>query len=909
LAYKKQLLFLLLALLLTSTTGCALNLSGDDDDSADGDDIADDDDSADDDDIADDDDSADEPIDEDGDGHALSEDCNDSDAAIHPGATERCDHIDNDCDGAVDEAEAEDAPTWHQDADGDGYGLESETLQSCTHPHGYSAYAGDCNDDNPAYHPGASETDCTDPEDYNCDGVVDYADLDGDGEAACEDCNDDDSTVHTAASESCNSIDDNCDGQIDEAGATGETTWHLDADADSFGDANAPLMACAAPAGYVANSDDCDDLNPLISPLATEICDGQDNNCDTAVDDGSAAPGTFYADFDGDSYGNTSMAVVACIAPLNYLAASGDCDDLDATSYPGATEVCDGVDNNCDASIDEGVLLTFYGDFDGDGYGDPGTPLSSCTLPPGASANNLDCDDGIAGSNPAAIETCDGVDNNCDSTIDEGVTSVFYGDFDGDGFGDPGTVLNACTLPSGSSSNSLDCDDGQPTVYPGSAEVCDSLDNDCNGDVDDADANIDTSTFTTWHLDDDGDTFGDPSIATTACAPPNGYVADGSDCDDSDTNTNPATLWYADSDTDTYGDPNNSLAACTQPTGYLSDDQDCDDSDAGINPETHWYEDFDGDTYGNAAVELQSCTQPPGYVLDPTDCDDTNDTSGACIFDTVEFTTCNATGPTGPSAADCSTAYSNTALDQQVSVSSGIQQWVVPVSGNFIIEVAGAKGGNNTDHGNNGGNGASMQGTFALNQGQVIEIVVGQSGLNAGDSAGGGGGTFVVLQGASSPLIAAGGGGGGAENDDNSGNMTTYKNGITTDCAQGAPRHNGGTNPGGCSGSGGTNDPNTYGQGAGGGFLTDGQGSGDYNNGQAFVNGAAGGINGGFGGGGNGGGDGGGGGGGYSGGAGGSGGGSPDGPGGGGGSFNAGTNPSNQPGANGGGGYVIISAG
>ena len=408
-------------------------------------------------------------------------------------------------------------------------------------------------------------------------------------------------------------------------------------------------------------------------------------------------------------------------------------------------------------------------------------------------------------------------------------------------------------------------------------------------------------------MDDDADGYGAPGNSVQFCAQPSGHVDNDADCDDGNSSLHPDTPWYADSDGDGFGDLNNSTNSCTQPSGHISDSTDCDDTDAQIHPDTVWFLDSDGDSYGDPSSSVQSCTQPTGYVLDSTDCDDADFNSGFCIMEEVNFTPCGATGPSGPAQSDCDSAYSGTTLDGDVSVSGGIQTWTVHTTGDYVITAAGADGGTNTDHGNVGGYGASMEGTFSLTAGQVLEIVVGQSGLDGGDNAGGGGGTFVVVQGASTPLIVAGGGGGGAEDDDNSTSMTTYKNGVTGECAQAAPRHGGGTNPGGCNGDGGSNDPHQYGQGAGAGFLTDGDnGNSSYCNGSAFANGAAGCSNGGFGGGGHGGGDGGGGAGGYSGGAGGSGGGGPDGPGGGGGSFNAGTNQTNSDGANNGAGFVTI---
>ncbi|HND32346.1 MAG TPA: putative metal-binding motif-containing protein, partial [Myxococcota bacterium] len=174
------------------------------------------------------------PIDVDGDGVFAADDCNDSNAAVKPGAPELCDGLDNNCDGNVDGSDATDLRTWYADADGDYYGVDTGAVQSCVAPSGYVAVGGDCNDDSPRYRPGAPEADCTDPNDYNCDGSVAYADADGDGFPACEDCNDASAAIHDGAAERCDGIDQDCDGAVDDD-AVDAATWYLDADGDSHG--------------------------------------------------------------------------------------------------------------------------------------------------------------------------------------------------------------------------------------------------------------------------------------------------------------------------------------------------------------------------------------------------------------------------------------------------------------------------------------------------------------------------------------------------------------------------------------------------------------------------------------------------------------------------------------------------
>jgi hypothetical protein len=142
------------------------------------------------------------------------------------------------------------------------------------------------------------------------------------------------------------------------------------------------------------------------------------------------------------------------------------------------------VDNDCDGQVDEGAKSTFYQDADGDGYGNPGATTEACSAPDGYVTDNTDCDDADASVNPGATEICDGVDNDCDGQVDEGVQSTFYQDADGDGYGNPGATTEACSAPDGYVTDNTDCDDADDDVHPGATEVCNGIDDDCDGNVD-----------------------------------------------------------------------------------------------------------------------------------------------------------------------------------------------------------------------------------------------------------------------------------------------------------------------------------------------------------------------------------------------------------------------------------------
>ncbi len=166
-------------------------------------------------------------------------------------------------------------------------------------------------------------------------------------------------------------------------------------------------------------------------------------------------------------------------------AGADDCDDTDANIHPGATEVCDGVDNDCDGDVDEGLTQTVYADVDGDGFGDDEVTEEACEPDSGQVGRGGDCDDNDASIHPEAPESCDGVDNDCDGEVDEDLGDTWYEDFDGDGYGAPGTGIVVCdACLSGYVHDDNDCDDRDPSVSPGADEVCDGADNDCDGDVD-----------------------------------------------------------------------------------------------------------------------------------------------------------------------------------------------------------------------------------------------------------------------------------------------------------------------------------------------------------------------------------------------------------------------------------------
>ena len=578
--------------------------------------------------------------------NSLGSDCNDDPlnggAAINPAATEVCDGVDNDCDGLVDEG--------FTDTDGDG-------IKDCVDPDDDNDGVLDINDNCPltanadqVNTDGDAMGDACDPDDDN-DGVPDgsdncplvanasQADLDEDGIGdACDADMDGDGVPN--ATDNCPSVanpgqadldndglGDACDADIDGDGVlnandncpTVPNPDQGDIDGDQIGDGCDPDVDGDGVNNEndncinVANADQADHDDDLMG----DACDTDDDN-DGVLDGFDCEPldgskwrsATVYTDADGDGYtvGDSYSLCYGEELPAGVTETSlgTDCNDdpLEggAAINPAATEICDGIDNDCDGQIDEGVKNTYYRDADGDGFGNPGATTQACSLPEGYVTNNDDCNDDLVmyqdldgdGFGSTVKVACGGVTNSldCDDTRER------YEDLDGDSFG------SAVKVPCGGVTNSLDCDDADEEIHPN----------------------------TTWYLDADGDGY--YTSSTQSCTSPGtGYTrtvtAEG-DCAPGDNTKWRTATFYIDSDNDGYDNGTESVCyGLDTPAGYKTSTSgtDCDDNDASVWQSATLYRDGDGDTYtiGNGEVKCFGNAYPTGWIATKSSVDDCND--------------------------------------------------------------------------------------------------------------------------------------------------------------------------------------------------------------------------------------------------------------------------------------------
>jgi hypothetical protein len=503
---------------------------------------------------------------------------------------------------------------WYQDADGDGFGNASVSLAQCPAPSGYVANDTDCDDTNNKINPnsiwfkdndndnltdGTTINQCARPTNYKLSSEL--------AQGASSDCDDENASTTSAC------VTFKADGNYS------STMWLRDDDGDGYtvranffgNDANlvvgyqcAPgcnwvcFQGCTGTSKRLKGWSDCDDQNPNVNALVT-----------------------YYVDADSDGYASSTTPTVSIcpISPINssyktpaQMTGLGDCNDNDANIKSGA------ISGN-----------TYYRDADGDGFGDSKTTIKDCSTPSGYVTNSDDCNDALAAVHP---------------------NTIWYKDGDNDDFTDSSTYLG-CTAPVGFKlissmlSSAKDCNDDDSLIFPTTvwykdadndglgdgtksiqclrpinyklaSELIDSI-SDCN------DADVAINAPDTWYKDADNDGHSD-GITTKSCTAvanhklPSALSSTNGDCDDNNAAIKPGSTvglitWYEDLDKDGFGNPNNTIEYCKQPNGYVNNNLDCNDDEAVISPNTKWYKDQDNDGYSDGSAIITQCEKPVGY--------------------------------------------------------------------------------------------------------------------------------------------------------------------------------------------------------------------------------------------------------------------------------------------------------
>ncbi len=519
-------------------------------------------------------------------------DCDDEDPDIHPYAAERCNNVDDDCDGIVDNGNPETDGTW--------LFVDHASDMPC-HPDGETvATTGTCAPGVTVCSHGFTDSVTNQPStEHQCLEAILPADEVCDSDGNDEDCDGDDNNL--------NAID--C------------TIFFLDQDGDTFGVDDDTECRCYEHGFYTAlEGSDCDDGIFNVNPLGIETCQTTyDDDCNGDPNDLNALECTlYYPDTDSDNYGDISAdPECRCAATSDYPSQNNtDCNDNLGSIHPTAEEFCNLIDDDCDSETDEDFLL-LYQDCDGDDSDQCAYGTYSCTL----DTVGIEC----VNEDPANVEeSCDGVDNDCDGESDEENSAgcdIYFADVDNDGYGVVDDIRCLCfpVVPHTAAVGG-DCNDGDEDIHPDIIEICgNGLDDNCTGtNSDDPTGELNTlndldgADCTTYYLDADNDTYGS-ATEQCACGVIGSFSSENSlDCDDVNPEVNPITQETCD-------------------TTYDDNCNDTNNDESAINC-TDYHQNEDGDGYGHPVNTKCYCQPFETYnTLDDTDCEDDPDQNGALI--------------------------------------------------------------------------------------------------------------------------------------------------------------------------------------------------------------------------------------------------------------------------------------